>query len=369
MPDRKLSELTPLTSITNTTSYFHIVDTDEASPADQNKTITYSILVSELDSSLSLSSGLFAVSSNDTTPGFGIVKIVPGSSGDISITEINDGGNETLEIEFAGSTGEDYFVSNTANPLPTATGTDSIAVGYSANANALDCFQIGPGTNTLDSSLQYTSKTIAIAQEGIVADYFSGTPVTTFYDGAIKVSDNDEFYFQSNGSWFAVQPGVFPIDFQDESVTILSGPDTVDFQGTGVTVTSGGPGNITVTIPGNSIITQDEGSTVDSTATTLNFVGAGVTASDAGGNITTVTIPGGSVNTFKATIGDGAATTFTVNHALGTRDVFVYVYRNVAPYEQVFPGIEHTDANNTEIVFTPTVPASNEYRVLIQEVT
>ena len=76
--------------------------------------------------------------------------------------------------------------------------------------------------------------------------------------------------------------------------------------------------------------------------------------------------------TKKATgnLGNGAATTFVVNHGLATRDVAVHIYRNGTPYDQVEADVLHYDASdpsNTSkitIAFT-SAPTSNEYRVVI----
>lgn len=68
---------------------------------------------------------------------------------------------------------------------------------------------------------------------------------------------------------------------------------------------------------------------------------------------------------FAANIGDATNVSYLVNHALGTRDVTVTVYRNAAPYDEVICDVQHTDANNVTFVFS-TAPAVNQFRVLIR---
>ena len=63
-------------------------------------------------------------------------------------------------------------------------------------------------------------------------------------------------------------------------------------------------------------------------------------------------------------IGDGVATSFTINHALGTRDVLVSVRENATPYSLVDADVEATDANNVEVAFV-AAPATDEYRVTV----
>ena len=68
---------------------------------------------------------------------------------------------------------------------------------------------------------------------------------------------------------------------------------------------------------------------------------------------------------FNATadIGDGSATSYVVNHALGTRDVIVQIYDN-STYDTIYADTVRTDANNVTIT-TTTALANNAARVLI----
>lgn len=61
---------------------------------------------------------------------------------------------------------------------------------------------------------------------------------------------------------------------------------------------------------------------------------------------------------------DGSATSYVVQHGLGTRDVQVQVYSTASPYETVFTDVERTDTNNVTIKFA-SAPADDAYRVVI----
>jgi hypothetical protein len=63
------------------------------------------------------------------------------------------------------------------------------------------------------------------------------------------------------------------------------------------------------------------------------------------------------------TIGNNSATSFTVEHGLGTRDVTVQVY-DAATYDTVICDVVRTDTNNVTFGFS-VAPASNAYRVVI----
>ena len=73
-----------------------------------------------------------------------------------------------------------------------------------------------------------------------------------------------------------------------------------------------------------------------------------------------------SLKKFSANIGDGSNTTYTVNHALGSRDVIVQLYDN-SSYDTVFADVVRTDVNNVAITFG-AAPSTNDIRVLIQKI-
>ena len=73
-----------------------------------------------------------------------------------------------------------------------------------------------------------------------------------------------------------------------------------------------------------------------------------------------------SNDSYKASIGDGSATSYTVNHALGSRDVLVELY-DASSYETVIADVTRTDANNITVAFT-VAPTTNDIRVLVRKI-
>jgi len=63
------------------------------------------------------------------------------------------------------------------------------------------------------------------------------------------------------------------------------------------------------------------------------------------------------------TIGNGAATSFTVQHGFGTRDVLIQVY-DAATYDTVIADTIRTDTNNVSVQFA-VAPTANAYQVVI----
>ena len=66
----------------------------------------------------------------------------------------------------------------------------------------------------------------------------------------------------------------------------------------------------------------------------------------------------------QATIGDGSATQFDVNHNFATRDVLVQVYQASGNYEQVNCDVSLPTTNSARLNFA-AAPASNAYRVVV----
>lgn len=69
-------------------------------------------------------------------------------------------------------------------------------------------------------------------------------------------------------------------------------------------------------------------------------------------------------NSYSTTIGDGSATSFTITHNLGTRNVAVAIYETASPYEEVIADVYRTTVN-TVTINTATAPTSGQYTVVI----
>lgn len=71
------------------------------------------------------------------------------------------------------------------------------------------------------------------------------------------------------------------------------------------------------------------------------------------------------VTKYAANVGDGSATSYTVTHNLGTKDVQVTVYDNTTPYAEVICDVQHTSTSAITLLFS-VAPTSNQYRVVVQ---
>jgi hypothetical protein len=71
------------------------------------------------------------------------------------------------------------------------------------------------------------------------------------------------------------------------------------------------------------------------------------------------------VTKYAANVGDASATSYTITHNLGTRDVQITVYDNSAPYAEVICDVNHATTNTITLLFS-VAPTSNQYRVVVQ---
>ena len=99
------------------------------------------------------------------------------------------------------------------------------------------------------------------------------------------------------------------------------------------------------------------------TGNTFSVTGStGITVSGAGVAIDTTVV----ARKYATSItGDGTATTFTVTHNLGTRDVVVQVIDNDSPYNQVEADVERTTTNTVTIGTSSAIANAKVYRVVV----
>lgn len=67
---------------------------------------------------------------------------------------------------------------------------------------------------------------------------------------------------------------------------------------------------------------------------------------------------------YATDVGDGSATSYTITHNLGTRDVSVFVRRNSGNYDQVLCDVNVLTTNTVQLVFS-SAPTTNLFRCIV----
>ena len=156
-------------------------------------------------------------------------------------------------------------------------------------------------------------------------------------------------------------------------LTNFTGQNWIQFSGQGTYV-----GSNSIQIDGreiNVIVDNTRGIKIDGEGVYarigngIQFDGSGNIAINAGTGLTTAS---GSlefattygVRKIATTIGDGLATTFSVEHNFDTKDVTVQIFQNNESYAQIEADVEHTSTSAVTIKFA-LAPSNNEYRVVV----
>ena len=183
---------------------------------------------------------------------------------------------------------------------------------------------------------------------------------TELIGAALFVMEGDQY---GSTSW--VQSSHYITDF--------TGQDWVQFSGQGTYI-----GSDSIQVDGNqinAIVDNTRGLAIDGDGVYakigdgIEFDGSGNIAINAGTGLTTASgslefASGYGVQKYTTTIGDNSATSFTLNHAIGTRAVTVQIFEAATPYAQVEADVEHTDTNNVTVRFA-SAPTTGQYEVVI----
>ena len=269
-------------------------------------------------------------------------------SGDITEVIAGDGltggGNSgAVTLNVVGGTGI------TANANDVAITNTGVTAGSYGSATAIPTFTVNAQGQLTAAGTAAISTDLTIS-DGSTTDTVSvGTDTLTF----AGTSNEIETAVTNN----QVQIGL-PSDVTiGNDLTVLG-----NLQVTGTTTTN----NVETVSTSNGVIF--EGNVADANELTLI---AGTLTADR-----TVTLPDatGTValtsditdRVYATSIGDGAATSYTVTHNLNTRDVNVQLYDN-SSYDTVYADVVRTSVNVVTIDFG-AAPATNDIRVLVSKI-
>jgi hypothetical protein len=236
------------------------------------------------------------------------------------------------------------YAATTANLNATySNGTSGVGATLT-NAGANAAFSVDGVSPSLNARILVKNQTTQ-AQNGIyvlstVGDGSTPWVLTraTDFDSAVEIAGGD-FTFVDAGSTLA-NTGWVNID---EVTTV--GTDPIVFQ----------------QFSGAGTYTASDGVLLTGTNFTGVVVASGGLSVGASGFQLDTTI---AVRKYAANVGDGTATTYTVSHNLGTKDVIVSVYDNSSPYAELICDVQHTSTTAITLLFS-VAPTSNQYRVVV----
>lgn len=217
-------------------------------------------------------------------------------------------------------------------------------------------------TNTAENGI-YTLTTVGDGSTNWVL-----TRATDF-DTAVEIAGGD-FTFVDNGSTLA-NTGWVNVD---EVTTV--GTDPIVFQqfsGAGTYTASNGVvlnGTVFSFAPraGYGLQTGASGAEIKlATTSGLNLSSDLAVGAGNGISVLTNTVAIDSsvvVSKYAANVGDGSATSYTITHNLGTRDVIVSVYEASGSYAEVICDVNHATTNTITLLFS-VAPTLNQYRVVV----
>ncbi len=293
-----------------------------------------------------------------------------------------DNSNNQLTDSLMTDDGSTVTIAGNLTVNGTTTTIDSTTVSIKDNmmeyANGNDV--AGGGANSVD--IGWFGNYVISA-----TDYFP----TMFYDASASSSASSPVFRLGNattkpGSTAAIaNVGTLYANINGEitgnaaTASKLATARTIALSGDGVwSVSFDGSANVTGALTlatVNSTETTSQGGASKSLTVTANAKGLvtsigeqaiSITASQVSDFCTAVETCVGSSHAYAQNIGNGSATSYTVTHNLGTRDVSVQCYDN-SSYDTVYVDVARTNTNSLTLTTTQPI-ASNDVRVLVSKV-
>ena len=282
----------------------------------------------------------------------------------VTVADNTDNTNhQLLFVEDAGS-GQEIRVDGSStdavvyNPSTQTLTVKNLTVSGDQTVNNVEVISTSNGVvfegSTADANETTLSAADPTADRDIILPNKSGTVALTgdLPGNATATTAGKARVTAGGGIDVSVSAGNFTVSAEDSSATnkgvvIVAGGEGID-----VTYSSG-----TATVAGENASTSNKG--IVELATNAEAL-AGSDTSRA------VTPAGLAARSYKGTIGDGSATSISVSHNLGTRDVLVQLY-DASSYETVYAQVVRTSTSAITVDFN-TAPSSNDVIVLVTKV-
>lgn len=300
---------------------------------------------------------LFAASNVSLTGSSGTLVI----DGHTALTSSEDGYRILLTGQSTGSQNGIYVYSDAGSGYTLARSVDADAYAELVGATVF----VQEGTSYGQTSWVQTNHYLS-SFSGQTWVQFSGAGTYTASNGVALSGKNFSFDPKSDGGLATGTSGGY-VKLPTNSGLGTSSSGLAVGAGTGITVSGGNVSltNTAVTVNGTSISLGSSGTVTASTTNALTL-GTGITGTSFDGSSAVTAAIDTSVvaRKYSVAIGDGSATSYTVTHNLGTRDVQVSVRETGSPYAKVEPDIAMASTSTVTVAFA-VAPTSNQYTVTV----
>lgn len=232
--------------------------------------------------------------------------------------------------------------------------TANLTAVYSNGTSGVGATLTNSGTQT---ALIIDGVTLSVSERVLVKDQTSG-----LQNGIYTVTNTGS----GSTNWVLTRATDFDTsaEIQGGDFTFVTGGSTYDNTGwvqTATNVTVGTTAIVWQQFSGAGTYTASNGvQLVGSNFSGVVVASGGLAVGASGFELDTAI----AVRKYAANVGDGTATSYTISHNLGTRDVIVSVYDNSSPYAEVICDVQHTSTTAITLLFS-VAPTSNQYRVVV----
>lgn len=225
------------------------------------------------------------------------------------------------------------------------------------------------GTAGVGATLTNSGTQAVLVLDGVTTD--DTIPFRVLIKNQTNAEENGIYVVTDKGSgstnWVLTRASDFDTsaEIQGGDFVFVTGGSTLDNTGwvqTSAPVTIGSTAIVWQQFSGAGTYTASNGvQLVGSNFSGVVVANGGLTVGASGFALDTAI----AVRKYAVSVGDGVATSYTVTHNLGTRDVQVSIYDNSSPYAEVVADVEHSTTTAVTVQFS-VAPASNQYRVVVQ---
>ena len=280
-------------------------------------------------------------------------------AGDPTLRSIGSDTNINLDLASKGS----GTVKANGVDVVTTTGTQSLSNKTLTSPTINNAAALSVGTNSITATATPANISLGGTYGSNAAGNAGNVKLALYNDGTTKYglgisSQTMEYQVPGGASHKFYVAGTERLQVSGSDV-LIGGVSAVTTTGT-QTLTNKSLTSPTLTAP--VLGTPSSGTLTNCTGLPvggLNASGTPTASSYLRGDGTWAAISG----TYSALVGNGSATSITVTHNLGSRDVMVALY-DAATYEEVECDIAFTSTDTVTLTFA-TAPASNAYRVTV----